>query len=186
LVILGVCDPYLAAEDIKTWEGLNVLGAEDSITLPPPEMVQLILGVGQLPFSNARELLYDKWLSRGYEFPVLVHPNAWVSAEANLAKGVQVMAGAIVQPGSRIGQNTILNTRVGIDHDCDIGPHVHIAPGATLCGTVTVGSGAFIGAGATIIQGLRIGQHAVVGAGATLVHNLAPSKIVLPAINRQR
>ena len=96
------------------------------------------------------------------------------------------MAGVVIQPGCAIGENSILNTSVGVDHDCQIGRDVHVAPGATLCGTVTVDDGAFIGAGATVIQGLRIGARAMVGAGVTLVQDLAPMTTVLGASNRLR
>jgi len=75
------------------------------------------------------------------------------------------MAGVVIQPGCAIGENSIINTRAGVDHDCRIGHDVHVAPGATLCGTVTVEDGAFIGAGATVIQGLRVGARAVVECG---------------------
>lgn len=177
--VLGVCDPKLATGAVSRWEGLDVLGNDGALDRLPPDRVALILGIGQLETGTLRERIYATWRARGYNFPALVHPTAWVAHGVVLGDGVQVMAGAIIQPGCKIGANSIVNTRAGIDHDCRIGRHVHIAPGATLCGTVTVEDGAFIGAGATVIQGLCIGTRAVVGAGATLARDLAPkSKII--------
>ena len=46
---------------------------------------------------------------------------------------------------------------------------MHIAPGATLCGDVTIGDGAFIGAGATVVNGREIGARAFIAAGAVQV-----------------
>lgn len=184
--VLGVCDPALAASAVSRWEDLDVLGDDGALDGLPPDRVTLMLGVGQLAVGTLRERLYAAWRARGYDFPALVHPTAWVAPGVVLGDGVQVMAGAVLQPGCEIGENSIINTRAGVDHDCGIGRDVHVAPGATLCGTVTVEDGAFIGAGATVIQGLRIGARAVVGAGVTLVRDLAPTTTVLGAGNRLR
>lgn len=182
--ILGVCDPVLAANDLTCWEGLDVLGDDHALDQLAPDRVKLMLGVGQLTSGNLREKLYATWRARGYTFPVLVHPTAWVAPGVMLSDGVQVMAGVIIQPGCEIGENSIINTRASLDHDCKIGRDVHVAPGATLCGSVTVEDGAFIGAGATVIQGLRVGERAVVGAGVTLVRKLAKKMTILGAANR--
>jgi UDP-perosamine 4-acetyltransferase len=54
---------------------------------------------------------------------------------------------------------------------------VHLAPGATLCGDVRVGAGAFIGAGAVVIQGCAIGAGAVVAAGALVRRNVGAGTV---------
>lgn len=184
--VLGVCDPVLAANAVTRWENLDVLGDDSALDGMPPSRIRLLLGVGQMAEGTLRARLYDSWRAKGYDFPALVHPAAWVAPGVALSDGVQVMAGAVIQPGCEIGENSIVNTRAGLDHDCRIGRNVHIAPGATLCGTVTVEDGAFIGAGATVIQGLRIGTSAVVGAGVTLMRELAPKAKIIGAANRLR
>ena len=184
LPMLGVCDPKLAAEGISRWADLDVLGDDSALDRLPPDRVALVLGIGQLANGNLRKRLYAAWRGRGYDFPALVHPSAWIAPGVVLGDGVQVMAGVVIQPGCAIGENSIVNTRASVDHDCRIGRDVHVSPGATLCGTVTVEDGAFIGAGATVIQGLRIGAGAVVGAGVTLVKELTPAAIIIGAANR--
>lgn len=169
---LGVCDPHLASQGETTWRGLPVLGGDEALEEIDPSSVGLVNGIGQLVGSQARRDLYERLNTAGFTFPPLVHPAAWVACSATLSEGVQVMAGAIVQPDCRVNRNVIINTRASVDHDCVIGQHVHIAPGATLCGGVQVGEGAFIGAGAVIIQGIRVGVGAVVGAGVILTRDL--------------
>ena len=78
----------------------------------------------------------------------------------------------------------VINTKASIDHDCIVGAHVHVAPGATLCGSVELDQNVFIGAGAVLIQGLHVGHDAVVGAGVTLTRNLECKQILLGASNR--
>lgn len=185
LPLLGVCDPVLQAEGCGQWEGLQVLGGDDALDGHGPEHVGLMLGVGQLAGSTVRARLYGIWSARGYAFPPLVHPAAWVASDVALPDGVQIMAGAVVQPGSVLGRNTIVNTHASIDHDCRIGAGVHVAPGAVLCGSVDVGDGAFVGAGAVLIQGVRVGPGAIVGAGVTLVRDLESGTVVGPP-NRYR
>jgi sugar O-acyltransferase (sialic acid O-acetyltransferase NeuD family) len=184
--MLGVCDPMLAADGITRWENLDVLGDDNALDRMPPDRVALVLGIGKLATSNSRERLYTTWRARGYDFPAFVHPSAWIAPSVVLCDGVQVMAGVVIQPGCSIGENSIVNTRAGIDHDCIIGRDVHVAPGATLCGNVTIEDGAFIGAGATVIQGIRVGARAVIGAGVTLVKNIKMESTIIGPGNRLR
>jgi sugar O-acyltransferase (sialic acid O-acetyltransferase NeuD family) len=186
LVVSGVCDPVLAAEAASNWEGVDVLGDDAALERLSPYTVQLLLGIGQLTQGSLREQLFARWRERGHGFPVLIHPRAWAAPDARLAEGVQLMAGAIVQPGCAIGENTLINTAASIDHDCTVGRHVHIAPGARLCGAVHIGDGACIGAGAVVIQGVRIGAGAVVGAGVTALRDLEPARTLVGASNRLR
>lgn len=182
--MLGVCDPRLAADGVTRWENLDVLGDDRAIHSMSPDRVALVLGIGQLATGNLRQRIYIAWRARGYDFPVLVHPSAWIAPGVVLGEGVQVMAGVVVQPGCEIGENSIINTQSSIDHDCRIGCNVHVAPGATLCGSVTVEEGAFIGAGATLIQGVVVGKGAVVGAGTTLLRNLKPKATIIGSESR--
>lgn len=169
---LGVCDPVLARGGEREWRGLPVLGGDDALERLHPATA-LVNGVGQTVGDARRRRLYEECRGKGFRFPLLVHPAAWMAADTAAEDGVQVMAGAVVQPGCSIGGNSIVNTRASIDHDCRLGAHVHIAPGATLCGGVHVGDGAFIGAGAVVLPGVRIGAGAIVAAGATASRDLA-------------
>jgi acetyltransferase-like isoleucine patch superfamily enzyme len=85
-----------------------------------------------------------------------------------------------------VGHNSIINTRASVDHDCVIGAHVHLAPGVTLSGGVTVGEGTHIGTGAVVIQGMTIGPRAIVGAGAVVVADVPAGAVVLGVPARER
>ena len=186
LQVKGVCDPALKRSGVVTWRGISVLGGDEALEQLDCSNVGLINGIGQVVGSSLRQAIYERAVGMGFRFPVLVHPRAIVDASAVLADGVQVMAGVVIQPDVRLGANTVVNTRSSVDHDCSVGSHVHIAPGATLCGNVQVADYAFIGAGATVIQGLAIGEYAVVGAGAVMVRNLPARSILLGQTARSR
>lgn len=184
--LFGVCDPTLSCEGQKQWRGLRVMGGDDVLDTLDPESVGMVNGIGQLVAGNGRRRIFENLKSKGFHFPILVHPTAWVDDTSILREGVQIMAGAIIQADVIIGENSIVNTKAGIDHDCRLGAHVHVAPGATLCGGVHVRDHAFVGSGATVIQGVAIGEGAVVGAGAVLVRDLAARQILLSPVARKK
>ncbi|MEX0287219.1 MAG: acetyltransferase [Paracoccaceae bacterium] len=175
LHVQGVCDPALVREGAAQWEGCPVLGDDDWLEGIDPSSVLLLSGIGIVPDSDLRARLHRQWSSRGFKFALLVHPAAWVSPDAVLGDGAQIMAGAVIQPRCQIGISSIINTHASVDHDGRIGDFVHVAPGATLCGDVAVGDGTFIGAGATVINGVSIGAGALIAAGVTQRHALEAS-----------
>ncbi|MHC8387659.1 acetyltransferase [Pseudomonas sp. MDT2-39-1] len=178
LTIHGVCAPELREQGASKWRGYKVLGGDEALEMLDPSAVGLVNGIGQLVGSVGRRKAYERFAAKGFRFPALIHPAAWVDPSVTLYDGSQIMAGAIIQADTVIGANSIVNTRASIDHDCRIGSHVHIAPGATLCGNVLVGERAFIACNAAVIQGINVGDDAVVGAGAVLVRDLAAHNIM--------
>ena len=72
------------------------------------------------------------------KYATSVHPSAVVSPRATIADGTVVMQGAIVQSCAKIGKHCIVNTGASVDHDCEIGDFVHVAPHATVLGGVKV------------------------------------------------
>ena len=173
-------------------KGLRVLGAavlgDDALLLVrDPTTTVLVNGVGSVGVAVARQLIFDRYKARGFQFASVVHPDAVVAIDAALGEGVQIMAGVVIQPGCRFGCNTIVNTRASVDHDCSIGSHVHIGPGATISGDVRVGDGTHVGTGAIIVQGMRVGSGCLVAAGAVVVHDVPDGSTVMgvPARRRQ-
>lgn len=186
LPVLGVYDPLFAGRGVTEWRGLPVLGDDGAVDSHAPDEVLLVNGVGGLAGQSGRRDLYEAFHARGFRFATLVHPSALIGEGVFLGEGAQVMAGAVLQADTRVEDNAIINTRASIDHDCVIGPHAHVAPGAVLCGDVWVGESVHIGSGAAVIQGLRIAEHAVVGAGACAVRDLAPRTMLLGPGSRER
>ena len=91
------------------------------------------------------------------------------------------MAMAVVHNEAEIGMQCILNTRALIEHDCRLMEGVEIAPGAVLCGRVTVGRNTWIGANATIAPRIRIGSNSIVGAGAVVIADV-PDNVVMAGV----
>ena len=171
-VIVGIVDADFALLGAKIL-GVHVLGGDEVVNEFSISEIHLVNGLGSVGLQSKRQKLFEKFKSAGYKFATIIHPSVAVSSDVVLGEGVQVMAGAVIQPGCQIGINNIINTRVSVDHDCVIGDHVHIAPGATLSGGVTIGAYSHIGTGATIIQGISIGSGCLIAAGAVVTKDVA-------------
>jgi sugar O-acyltransferase (sialic acid O-acetyltransferase NeuD family) len=172
-IIAGIVDPDPALAGIKIL-GVPLLGGDDVVNEYSPSEIQLVNGLGSVGLPVNRQQLFQRFKEMGYNFATVVHPSAIVASDVVLCEGAQVMAGVVIQPGSQIGINSIINTRASVDHDCIIGAHVHIAPGVTLSGGVTVGACSHIGTGATVIQGISIGAESTIGAGSLVLKDVAP------------
>jgi len=173
--ILGFVDLNPVAPSLL---GIECLGDDAAVSLHASGDVQLVNGVGSAKSTVTRRDVYDRFTLRGYCFATVIHPSAIVAHQVDMADGVQMMAGVIVQPGCRLGANIVLNTGCRIDHDCVIGDHAHVSPGVTLSGNVHIGTGAHVGTGASIIQGVRVGAGCVIGAGAAVIRDVPPGTVV--------
>ena len=157
---------------------VGYLGDDRALGFPPSEVL-LANGLGSGETLDRRIEVFSSFVSGGFDFATLVHPSAVVAEDVTLGRGAQIMAGAVLQPGCRVGENAIINTRAVIDHDCTIGAHTHVAPGATLCGGVTVAEAVLVGVGACIRPNISVGGRSVIGAGAAVVSAVGEGKTVL-------
>lgn len=174
--VLGFVDPNFSLPQLL---GVARLGDDDVVLLHPPDRVRLVNGVGAPDSTVSHRAVYERFREKHYIFDSVIHPSAVIAPETHVAEGVQVMAGVVVQPGSRLGANVIINTGARVDHDCLIDAHAHIAPGATLSGNVHIGEGAHVGTGAVVIQGNEVGAASVVGAGAVVIRDVPPGITVV-------
>lgn len=129
----------------------------------------VLIAVGD---NRAREALAANARAAGGHLVAAISPNAVVSPSARVSPGALVMPGAVVNAAATIGDGAIINTGALVDHECEIGAFVHLAPGVALAGRVRVGEGAFLGIGARVIPGRGIGAWAVVGAGAVVLDDV--------------
>lgn len=172
--LLGITDP-----DERLWGttlcGIPILGGDELL----PELVRngarsFVVGIGSTRSTGARAALFDLGVSLGLTPRPAVHATACCSRSAVVGQGVQLLPGAIVNAGARLGDNVLINTRAVVEHDCIVGEHAHVATGALLAGGVRVGAHAHIGLGACIREGVEIGAGATVGAGAVVIKDVPP------------
>ena len=176
--ILGVTD-YQSEKKGKLILGIEVIGDDCMILDYKTDAIYLVNGLGSVGIPTQRKHLFCKFTELGYKFVKVIHLSSAIANDAQIGIGTQIMAGAVVQAGCRIGDNSIINTKASVDHDCMISSHVHIAPGATLCGEVEVEECVHIGTGATVIQGIRIGKNSMIAAGAVVTQDVTSGATVM-------
>lgn len=159
--------------------GIAVRGGDDMLPVLRGEgYSEFLVAIGGLRAFSLRRKLFERALAAGLSGWILRHPASVIAESAEIGLGSQVLAGAIVNAGARVGDNCILNTGSIIEHDCRLGADVHVAPRACLAGGVEVGDQVHIGVGATICENLRIGARAIVGAGAVVIRDVPPEAVV--------
>ena len=82
-----------------------------------------------------------------------------------------------MQAQSRVGRLTVVNSGAIIEHDCSVGDHAHIAPGAILCGGTQAAEGVFIGSGAVVLENTCLGANSILAAGVTLRKDLVENEV---------
>jgi len=159
--------------------GLAILGdvaaLRERLLGAAADSAEVVVAVG----DNARRLeLSQALVAAGARLATVIHPFSAMSPSATLGAGTVVLAGTALNAGARVGVACIVNTRASIDHDCVLGDGVHICPGVSLAGNVTVSDLAWLGIGSSVIQGITIGHAATVGAGAAVVRDVKPMRTV--------
>lgn len=135
-----------------------------------------IVGIGD---CKIRLFWLEKIIKLGYECPVLIHEEAFISKSANVDIGSVIMPNSVIMANTKIGLGCIINTSASIDHDCNIEKGVHIAPGCNLAGNIKIEKKTIIGVGSNIIQGITIGSNVVVGAGSTVIRDIESNQVVV-------
>lgn len=108
-----------------------------------------------------------------------LHKSAIISRSINAGSGNMFAPGVIINSQVKIGNGVICNTGCIIEHECVIDDYVHIAPGATLCGNVSIGKGSFVGANSVIKEGITIGQNVIIGAGTVVVRDIGDNQKIV-------
>jgi len=160
--------------------GEKVVGKIDYRTLVKlrGEFEDCIVGIGN---NSMRSVMTADVEDAGYKLINLIHPTAIVSRSASIGNGVLVCAGSVIGVNSVIANGVIVNTGVIVDHDCKIDSYVHLAPGSTICGGVTVGTGTLVGANSTVLPCIGIGRETILGAGAIVTKEIGDGVVATGA-----
>ena len=162
--VIGFLDDNLDIQNKTIYLNKTVLGTTKDID--KYKEYYYIIGIGN---NNIRENIANSYDLKWY---TAIHPNAIIANEVSIEEGSVVMAGSIINTGTKIGKHCIINTKSSLDHDNIIENYVHISPGATLAGTVHIKEKIWICAGATIINNITIAKNNIIGAGSVVIKDI--------------
>lgn len=162
--VIGFLDDNLSLQEKKIYLDKKVIGTTKDINKYKNNY--FVIGIGN---NNIRENISNDHDLKWY---TAIHPSAIIANEVSIEVGSVIMAGSIINTGTKIGKHCIINTRSSLDHDNIIENYVHISPGATLAGTVHIKEKTWICAGATIINNITIAKNNIIGAGSVVIKDI--------------
>ena len=123
-----------------------------------------------ISFGNMkyRKRVFQSFIEAGWEPVNIIHPDAVISSDAVIGKGVLIECGCLITPNPIIGDNVVVNTGSQVNHDNIIEDHVYIASGVVLSGGVTIKENTLIDDGVIVTLGKTVPQNSIVGAGAVV------------------
>jgi len=111
------------------------------------------VNAAQIRVSNptkAFEQVLLKFAPQRITFAPGVHPSAVVDSSAQLGKRVSIQPLAVIEPGAKIGDDTIIGAGSYVGHETVIGSGCHIYPNVTIRERSRIGSRVIIHSGAVI------------------------------------
>lgn len=154
-------------EAVKTCMGLEVIGKTyDAIKYKGEDF---FVAIGS---NDVREKIQEQLMNENLRIATLIHPDAVIGTDVKIEIGTVVMAGVVINSSCIIGKGCIINTSCCLDHDNVIEDYVHISPGASLAGTVSIGRGSWLGIGSVVSNNVKICSCCKVGAGAVVVKDI--------------
>lgn len=121
--------------------------------------------------------IWERFGNPEADFPVLVHPSAFVSPSARLEEGSVVLAQAHVGPGAAIEAGALLNSGASLDHESIMRRFSSLGPGAFTAGGVELGERAMVGLGASLFQKVSLGADTVIGASSMVRHDVPANSV---------
>lgn len=182
--IVGYLDDVNSNCHGQTFYGYPILGGKEQLDkLLESGIEHIIIGVGN---CHARYTLSKLVHSRGFKFTNAIHPRSIIARDVCIGEGSVTVAGAVVNPGSKLGKHVIVNTCASVGHDCTIQDAVHIAPGVRVGGHSTIGEKSWIGIGSALRDHVTIGKNCIIGAGTVVIKDIpdnvlaygVPAKII--------
>lgn len=163
------------SEVSKSFMGMEVIGKTSDAFLYK-EKADFFVAIGG---NIIREKTQEKLLNKGLTFAKLIHPSAVIGLDVEIGEGSIVVAGAIINSSTIIGKGCIINTNSSVGHDSIVKDYVHIAPGVSIAGTVSIEKGSWIGIGSAVRNNINICSNSIVGAGSVVVKDIVkPGKYV--------
>lgn len=155
--------------------GLKYLGYEGEVDVKSIVGDDLVFpSIGDNLIRKKVIAIFEKYQLNQF---VALDPSANVSRTAFINTSTYIGKNVMVNAQTKLGKGVILNTCCIIEHECQISDYVHIAPGAVLCGNVSVGDDSFIGANSVVRQNVEIGERIVIGVGSVVVSDVKESGV---------
>ena len=138
------------------------------------QIVFALLSVGKM---EERSELLSALAVAETRLATLIHPTALVGSGVSIGKGAVICPYVTCQPGSSIGNNSIVRAGANLGHDAKVSDFVDIGPNCTLCGYSLVAKGAHIAPNSVVRDSVSVGEFGVLSAGSVALKNIEPRTV---------
>lgn len=158
------------------YEGLPIIGNYENLNeiKEKYKINKFFIAFGNMKY---RKKVFDKFIEEGWEAVNIIHPNAVVSKQSKIGKGVLIECGCLITPNPIIGNNVVINTGSQVNHDNVIEDHVYIASGVILSGGVKIEENTLLDDGVIVCLGRKVGKNSLIGAGSIVTKNI-PNDVI--------
>ena len=183
--ILGAGKFALVIYDLATLCGWDIdffLVTDGSEESTPPIHGKPIIGLKDFDlrypifpasgFPDIRESMVQS-LPPETQYPALIHPTAWVSPFASIAKGCLICAFSVIRSGAVLEKFTNINVFNVVGHTVEIGKYTTTGPSVSICGSPHIGQNVLIGPHVCISNTVTvIADRTVIGASSMIDKNV--------------
>ena len=161
-------------DNFKKGNFLNykILGSDKILNKIFKKTKYALVTIGHLSNPKKRIAIFKKLKLIGFKLPVVKSPHSIISNYSKIGEGSIVMHGAIINSGSKIGKNCILNSLSLIEHDVIVGDFSHVSTNAVVNGDVKIGSNCFLGSCCVIKQGVHIKSNSFIKSNELIKKNI--------------
>ena len=171
-VAYTVTSDFLPAE--RVLDGLPVVPFESVTSSHPPSQHRFLAPMSYRDHNRTRAGIFEQVKALGYEMVNYVSPRAIVCPGLKIGENSMVLEGCVISPRCEIGNNVMIQAGCVIAHDARIGHHAFFGPGAVLAGLVEVGPYTFLGSGAVVRDKVRLGEGSFVAMGSVVQDDTEP------------
>ncbi|MCR5564293.1 MAG: NeuD/PglB/VioB family sugar acetyltransferase [Gammaproteobacteria bacterium] len=156
-----VGETYLGHRIEGTYEDIDWIGEKYKTK-------KFFIAFGNMKYRKNTFVLF---INKGWEPVNIIHPNAVISPDAKIGKGVLIECGCLITPNPIIGDNVVVNTGSQVNHDNIVEDNVYIASGVVLSGGVTIKENTLLDDGVIVTLGITVPPNSIFGAGTIVTKN---------------
>lgn len=161
--------------DITESYGVKVHSFNDASELYSPEKIKFLITLGD---PRAREKIWKKIKSFGYQGATWIHPEAFVSPSAVVGEGV-IIDNCFIDSKVVIKPNVYIYRNALVGHDTVVGENSIICAASFVGGHTVLEKNIFYGGCAACRDGILIGHDSVVGINSAVYKDVPPNSSVI-------
>jgi sugar O-acyltransferase (sialic acid O-acetyltransferase NeuD family) len=150
-------------------EGTPVVGGRESLS-GLTVASDVVLGIAD-PDVKSR-LVLELSCNGLLAFPMLTHPDAYISPSAHVGVGAVIQRGCSVSVAAMVGRFVFVNMGCRVGHDAQIGDFSSLMADVDIGGHDLIEESCYFGTKCTVVPGVHIGSGVRVGAASLVVHDI--------------